>query len=128
MIREREGFHLVDLLALRMRTVLAVPGESRSLSALLAHLTGLDVPARFCPAPLVDLADRHVCEQFPWLLGLRLPDRLQAGDWGMFWSWVDTVQRRVGDEGNDWGRSFPVRPLRADRITIVVVDEDYPRE
>lgn len=128
MIREREGFHLVDLLALRMRTVLAVPGESRSLSALLARLTGLELPARFYPPPLMDIADAHLCEQFPWLNGLRLPKDLRAGDWAMFWAWVDTVQRRVGTEENDWGRDFPVEPIGADRLEIIVldVDEDYP--
>lgn len=131
MIREREGFHLADLLALRMRTVLVVvPGESRGLSALLARLTGLRIPARFYPEPLLNLADWHLCQQFPWLDELRLPQSLRAGDWGMFWAWADTVQRRVGSEENDWGRSFPVEPMDRGQIAILVVevDENYPEE
>ncbi len=128
MIKDAEGFHLVDLLALRMRTVLAVPGETRSLSALLAHLTGLELPARFYPQPLLDIAEAHLCMQFPWLDVLRLPENLGPGDWAMFWAWVDTVQRRVGDEGNDWGRAFRVEPIGEDKLEIVIadVDEDYP--
>lgn len=130
MIREQDGFHLADLLALRMRTILVVPGETRSLSALMNHLTGLPIPVRFLPGPLLDMADRHVCEQYPWLQDLKISAKVGYGDWAAFWVWMDVVQRRVGTEANDWGRAFPVEPMGADKLTIHVadVDGDYPDE
>lgn len=127
MIHKQGGFHLVDLLALRSHKILVVPGETRSLSALMNHLTGLPIPVRFLPRVLIEMADRHVCEQYPWLADLKISSHVRPGDWAAFWVWVDVVQRRVGTEANDWGRSFPIEPMGSDKLTIMIsVDEDYP--
>lgn len=134
MIARDEGFHLADLLSLWMRKPLVVPFETRSLTALMAHLTGVEIPARFIPEPLFEIAEQHVCEQLPWLGALKAPEAARRS-WAGFWAWADVLQRRHGDESNGWGTAFRLEPMGPDKITVVsaeefdeLVDGDYPEE